>query len=161
MGIFLYHGTSKKSVNNIKKHGVDLSYSRKNLDFGAGFYLTSNKGQAKNWAYRNGHNNAVVIIFEADFVGLNQKKFDGFDAEWGNAVYENRVNETDILQDYDVVVGQMADGRMGDLVEDAKDGIITKEEFIAEISNDIGTQIVFKTNRALAQLKYVNKEVLK
>ena len=86
MGIFLYHGTSKKSANNIKKHGVDLSYSRKNLDFGAGFYLTSNKGQAKNWAYRNGNNNAVVIIFEADFVGLNQKKFDGFDAEWGNVV---------------------------------------------------------------------------
>ena len=42
-----------------------------------------------------------------------------------------------------------------------KAGIITKEEFIAEISNDIGTQIVFKTNRALAQLKYVDKEVLK
>ena len=161
MGIFLYHGTSKKSASNIKKHGVELSYSRKNLDFGVGFYLTSNKVQAKNWAYRNGHNNAVVIIFEADFVGLNQKKFDGFDAEWGNVVYENRVNETDILQNYDVVVGQMADGRMGDLVADAKDGIITKEEFIAEISNDIGTQIVFKTNRALAQLKYVNKEVLK
>lgn len=100
MGIFLYHGTSKKSANNIKKHGVDLSYSRKNLDFGAGFYLTSNKGQAKNWAYRNGHNNAVVIIFEADL-------------------------------------------------------------FIVEISNDIGTQIVFKTNRALTQQKYVDKEVLK
>ncbi len=161
MGIFLYHGTSKKSANNIKKHGVDLSYSRKNLDFGVGFYLTSNKGQAKNWAYRNGHNNAVVIIFEADFIGLNQKKFDGFDAEWGNVVYENRVNETDILQDYDVVVGKMADGRMGDLVDDAKDGIISKEEFIAEISNDIGTQIVFKTNRALTQLKYIDKEVLK
>ena len=86
MGIFLYHGTSKKSANNIKKHGVDLSYSRKNLDFGVGFYLTTNKGQAKDWAYRNGNNNAVVIIFEADFVGLNQKKFDGFDAEWGNVV---------------------------------------------------------------------------
>lgn len=55
----------------------------------------------------------------------------------------------------------MADGRMGDLVEDAKDGIITKEEFIAEISNDIGTQIVFKNSKALAQLKYVEKEVLK
>ena len=161
MGILLYHGTSKKSANNIRKYGVDLSYSRKNLDFGAGFYLTSNKGQAKNWAYRNGNNNAVVITFEADFVGLNQKKFNGFDAEWGNVVYENRINETDILKEYDIVVGQMADGRMGDLVDDAKDGIITKEEFIAEISNDIGTQIVFKTNRALTQPKYIDKEVLK
>ena len=43
-----------------------------------------------------------------------------------------------MLQDYDVVVGQIADGRMGDLFDDAKDGIITKEEFIVEISNDIG-----------------------
>ena len=39
--MLLYHGTSKKAANNIKKHGVDLSYSRKNLDFGVGFYLTS------------------------------------------------------------------------------------------------------------------------
>lgn len=43
MGILLYHRTSKKSANNIKKHGVDLSYSRKTLDFGVGFYWTSNK----------------------------------------------------------------------------------------------------------------------
>ena len=161
MAIFLYHGTSKKSANNIKKHGVDLSYSRKNLDFGVGFYLTANKGQAKDWAYRNGRNDAAIVIFEADFSGLSQKKFVGFDSDWGAAVYENRVNETDILQKYDVVIGQMADGRMGDLIDDVKAGILTKEEFIAEISNDIGTQIVCKNARALAQLKYVGKEVLK
>ena len=156
----LYHGTSKKAANNIKKHGVDLSYSRKNLDFGVGFYLTSDKGQAKNWAYRKGAANAAVVIFEANFAGLKQKIFDGFDSEWCDAIYENRVNENDTLQNYDVVTGKMADGKLNDLVDDVKEGIITKEEFVKEIAHDIGQQIVFKSIKSLGQLKYIAKEVL-
>lgn len=36
----IYHGTNYSSAVNIMTNGIDLKYSKKYLDFGAGFYAT-------------------------------------------------------------------------------------------------------------------------
>ena len=46
--MIVYHGTTQ-----IIEH-PDIKYSKKYLDFGPGFYLTSFEDQAKKWAFRKG-----------------------------------------------------------------------------------------------------------
>lgn len=42
-----YHGTNESSALNICEHGIDFTKSKKELDFGRGFYMTDDKNVAK------------------------------------------------------------------------------------------------------------------
>ena len=78
--MILYHGCNDDAANRIKtprggyRHGVQLAYGRPLLDFGRGFYTTTNLLQAKHWAnsrirrLRRADPNryAVVLRFEVD-----------------------------------------------------------------------------------------------
>ena len=56
--MILYHGS------NIEVKHPQIIRSRKLLDFGAGFYLTSDYGQAKKWAVRTtGRREKAVLQF--------------------------------------------------------------------------------------------------
>lgn len=44
--MIVYHGSTKEIV------APDVSYSKDNLDFGKGFYVTTIKSQAERWAAR-------------------------------------------------------------------------------------------------------------
>lgn len=46
--MIVYHGSSEIIKN------PDVKFSKKYLDFGSGFYLTSFENQAKKWAIRKG-----------------------------------------------------------------------------------------------------------
>ena len=50
--ITLYHGTSMTGAVSIKKDGVNMARGRENLDFGQGFYTTTDAEQAWDWAKR-------------------------------------------------------------------------------------------------------------
>jgi Protein of unknown function (DUF3990) len=45
-----FHGTRKKYADIILRDGVDPSYGEPNTDFGRGFYTTTNREQAQEWA---------------------------------------------------------------------------------------------------------------
>ena len=45
-----YHGTNESSAHNICEHGIDFTKSKKELDFGRGFYMTDDKNVAKKRA---------------------------------------------------------------------------------------------------------------
>ena len=76
----LYHGCDDDSANNIRtpgsgySHGIQLAYGRPLLDFGRGFYTTTNLLQAKHWANSrirrlrrvDPNQYAVVLRFEVD-----------------------------------------------------------------------------------------------
>lgn len=47
-----YHGTHNFRTQGIDEKGIDLSKSRRYLDFGPGFYLTTNYEQAEKQAFR-------------------------------------------------------------------------------------------------------------
>jgi hypothetical protein len=66
----LYHGTDFASASSIFEFGVELSHSRtEDLDFGPGFYLTTNQKQAENWSgfvSRRRQTKPGLVTFELD-----------------------------------------------------------------------------------------------
>src|SRR5688572_3005770 len=48
--LILYHGTDDVSARNIIRNGIALRYCKPLTDFGRGFYTTTNRHQAQNWA---------------------------------------------------------------------------------------------------------------
>ncbi|MCP2323522.1 lysophospholipase L1-like esterase [Hamadaea flava] len=49
----LYHGTSQAYAQDIRDHGIDIAKGERYVDFGRGFYLTTDLAQARAWAERN------------------------------------------------------------------------------------------------------------
>jgi hypothetical protein len=45
-----FHGTTKSSAEAILREGIDPSLGAPNTDFGSGFYTTTNREQAEEWA---------------------------------------------------------------------------------------------------------------
>lgn len=67
----LYHGTSWVSADSIVE-GVNLDFSRVNLDFGKGFYTGESFSDAMNWADRFSQPAVVVFLIPSDeFVNPN------------------------------------------------------------------------------------------
>jgi hypothetical protein len=48
--IRFWHGTTRSAAESILQFGPDLTLSRKRLDFGAGFYVTTREARAVVWA---------------------------------------------------------------------------------------------------------------
>ncbi len=46
----LYHGTDERGMRSLRANGVSLAFSRDFLDFGRGFYMTTSRVQAIQWA---------------------------------------------------------------------------------------------------------------
>ena len=49
--IVLWHGCTAASARNIDRNGIDLKLGKCDVDFGQGFYTTTVKGQARQWAW--------------------------------------------------------------------------------------------------------------
>lgn len=61
--MIVYHGTTEIIET------PDIKYSKKYLDFGRGFYLTTYEEQAKKWAIRKGMRQekaAIVNVYEME-----------------------------------------------------------------------------------------------
>jgi hypothetical protein len=48
--VSFYHGTTKRHAEAILRDGIDPSKGEPNTDFGRGFYTTTNRAQAEEWA---------------------------------------------------------------------------------------------------------------
>ncbi len=113
--MILYHGT------NIDFLEIDLKKSKPNKDFGSGFYLSADIEQAKNMAKikteQLGIGNPIVqsyTIADEEWQNLNILRFDEYSEEWANFILLNRNNPTTLpTHDYDVVIGPIADDRVG------------------------------------------------
>lgn len=114
----VYHGT----VSEITK--IDVSYGRRNKDFGQGFYMATSKQQAigmmhkkyremlsrnRNKKPMDYHENLYEIILDLDYMRtLNIKVFDSANTEWLDFVLTCRKHNT-TSHDYDMVIGPTAD----------------------------------------------------
>ena len=86
--MIVYHG----STEIIEK--PDVIHSKKYLDFGKGFYITSFENQAKKWAVRKGmrqEKTAVVNIYE---MSDDWSNFRVLSFESGNIRPRNYVSES-------------------------------------------------------------------
>ena len=131
--MILYHG-SNMSVEYPKI----LSSDRK-LDFGSGFYLTSNYEQAARWAeltvLRRHSGEKTISVFYYDEMhakGLKLLKFPQADEEWLRYTANNRKKDN-FSDDYDIVIGPVANDRTLPVITAYFAGIYTETETIRRL----------------------------
>ncbi len=103
----LYHGTKVDAANSIRKNGVDLNHATRNMDFGRGFYTTTDIQQAKKWIDMRHRGNGSIVEFnipKSEFDALNGKLFSYGNSDWIEFVTNSR---TGMANSYDYVSGPM------------------------------------------------------
>ena len=137
--------------------------SDRRLDFGTGFYLTSNYEQAARWAkltvQRRGEGKETVSVFDFDETSLDSLKILRFEAanrEWLEYVTANRKNLTLKNDDYDIVIGPVANDRTMPVISLYFSGIYDIEETIRRLlPQKLHDQYVFRTEKSLKALKFL------
>ena len=150
----LYHGS------NMAVEQPKIITSDRKLDFGAGFYLTSSYAQAERWAEltaaRRESGIQTITVFEFEEVNaaeLNLLKFSEANTDWLKYAAKNRNNEN-ASDDYDIVIGPVANDRTAPVIAAYFAGIYTEYEAIKRLMpQKLKDQYAFKTDRALKLLK--------
>jgi hypothetical protein len=154
--MILYHGGS------VTVEIPNLSLSRKNLDFGAGFYTTANKEQAIAFAekvmIRKKHNSQSVSVYNFDVESagdnLDILEFSFPDKLWLDFIHENRRGIYAGKQ-YDLVIGPVANDDVFATLIVFEQGILNVEQTLETLKvKNLYIQYVFKTEKALSLLKY-------
>jgi len=106
--MILYHGS------NVEASEPRLLRIQRDLDFGKGFYTTSDLGQAESWAKRvfriRGTGRPLVSCYEvgeAAIDALNVLRFEKPDRSWLDYVAANRRDEQ-LPEEWDLVIGPVA-----------------------------------------------------
>ena len=136
--------------------------SDRKFDFGTGFYLTTSYEQAEKWAVltvkRRNYGKPFISVFEYDEEGSNELsvlKFQNADEKWLRFVSANRKNLS-VKNDYDVVIGPVANDRTMPVISLFFAGVYTEEETVKRLlPQKLKDQIVFKTKKSLQYLKFV------
>ncbi len=113
--MILYHGT------NVAFTEICLEKSKPNKDFGKGFYLSADINQAKNMARIKTEQlefgEPIVQSYELNDNFRSELKvleFTDYSEEWAKFILLNRNNPTSKpAHEYDVVIGPIADDRVG------------------------------------------------
>lgn len=126
-----YHGSSVAVPN------PDVLHSVKRLDFGKGFYVTSVREQAIRWAKRkasfSGNTVGIVSVYEVtETEKLRVLDFAKNLDEWIDFVCSCR-DGSDGYQQYDVILGKVANDKVFRVVDMYKRGIWDKERALQEI----------------------------
>jgi hypothetical protein len=155
--MILYHG----STEIVEK--PEIRISERFLDFGFGFYTTTNLEQATTWAESKRirlHRKTIFInIYELDDCVLSDKTFSvlTFESptrEWLEFVIANRRGE--ITHNYDFIMGAVADDTLYQTFTLYESGFLTLEETIVRLKvHTLFNQLSFHTEKALKNLKYV------
>ncbi|MDR2474038.1 MAG: DUF3990 domain-containing protein [Tannerella sp.] len=126
-----------------------------------GFYVTTLREQAETWAKRKAKdNNTEAVVTEFEFAEhfyndkfLKTLRFEGYSEEWLDFVVLNRKNYSEQpVHDYDMVEGPVDDDKIAARVDEYLEGIISKEQFIEELTYYPSQQICFCTMRSLRAL---------
>lgn len=157
--MILYHGS------DIVVDKPVLLTSKRTLDFGPGFYTTTNKDQAISFAQkvmiRKESKVKAVSIYEIDFekieTSLDILKFTSPDKEWLDFVFSNRQGIYSGKQ-YDIVQGAVADDTIYRVFGLYEAGLLTKAETLKRLKvRKLYDQVTFCTERALSSLKFIGE----
>lgn len=154
--MILYHGSSTV-VENPK-----LINQNRFLDFGRGFYTTTNKNQAENFAkkvvVRRG-GKPILNVYKLDESAYTDlikiKRFSSPDEEWLDFVSANR-NGIYRGDQYDLIIGAVANDDVYRTLQIYSTGLLTKEQALEALKiKKLFNQYVFATTKALELLKFV------
>ena len=136
MILTLYHGSTQRVEHPL------VCLGRKNLDFGQGFYLTTYREQAVQWALRQ------QILRRSDVAWLNEYRLDmdkviageykqrcleGYNQEWLEFIAASRHGETP-WKGYDLIQGGVADDKVVDAVEAYLAGLADVEHTLNKLA---------------------------
>ena len=159
--MILYHGS------NIEVKNPQIIKSRKLLDFGAGFYLTSDYGQARKWAVRTTdrrrEGNPVISVYHVnvkDFESLSLLVFDQASKEWLRYISAYRTDKS-ASDSYDIVIGPVAKDQAIRTINDFLKGRFTEDIAIQLLlPQNLKDQYAFKTEKAISILELVEVKYL-
>ena len=153
----VYHGST------LEIRLPDGHHSKRFLDFGPGFYVTSFREQAERWARRKSARLGecalpVVNVYEldTDFADFSVLQFGAANEAWLDFVCDCRDGK-DVFSPYDVIAGRVANDDVFRTVQSWRQGDISKARALELLRfaapND---QIVLRTDRVIAaKLRFV------
>ncbi|MDR3241202.1 MAG: DUF3990 domain-containing protein [Lactobacillaceae bacterium] len=152
----LFHG-SYTEVSEPK-----ILSNQRTLDFGAGFYLTSNVNQAIRWAKSVSRRRKIELAMvnkysfaEKNFENLKVLDFPIANGEWLDFVVSNRQGKL-MAQEYDLIVGPVADDSTLRVINDYMDGVYSKDEAVHRLlPQNLTDQYAFLTDKSLQYLTFV------
>ena len=165
-GIFYKEILSSKSVQVY--HGSDILVKEprimqpvRALDFGYGFYTTTNINQAKSFSQivqdRNGSAQAHISIYTLDVDLLKMQNslfFDKADKKWLDFVSQNR-NGIYSGQIYDIIYGPVANDTIFKTFIAYQNGILSEKETLKRLKiRGLYNQLVFTNEEALKCLLF-------
>ena len=154
--MILYHGS------NVIVEKPRLIKQNRYLDFGYGFYTTTNKIQAESFARKVAARNGgtpIVNVYEIDD-SINEeiirvKHFTAPDGDWLDFVFANR-NGTYDGETYDLVIGAVADDDVYRTLQVYGDGLLTREQAIEALKiKKLYDQYVFSSETSISLLKFI------
>lgn len=158
--MLLYH------ASNVEVRFPMLVESNRMLDFGPGFYTTTNREQAVRFARsvvarRGGAPMLNVYEFdEGAFSSCLFCKFDSPSETWLDFVAANRTGKYAGVR-YDLIMGPVANDNVYATIGLYMQGFISREATIAELKvKKLYDQIVFATPKAFRHIKHVRTEAL-
>lgn len=170
--------------NKIVYHGSymevrepDLSLCQKGKDFGQGFYITTDKRQAinfaKNIANRHDLSEGVLNVYKlSDLDDLQVYEFLDTNEEWLNCVIGYRKNQYKSFaapfEQYEVLIGKIADDDTSQVINAYMQGVfglvgsesaihIARQRFL---TNRLKNQICLKSEKALQKLEFVESQIV-
>ena len=160
--IALFHG-----AKNMIDGNIDIVHSKSRNDFGQGFYCGESFEQAS--LFVSGFDQSSVYVISFDSQNLSHLKYK-VNQEWMLTIayyrgklkeYENSPRLQSLikkLNDVDYIIAPIADNRMFQIIDSFISGEITDEQckHCLEATN-LGYQYVFKTQKALAQVRIVER----
>jgi len=159
--MILFHGGT-----DIIEHPVVITGDQ-GRDFGFAFYVTDIREQAERWACRRAKYRSriarsevkgIVCEYEFDENGCDDlaiRRFPEPSLEWIDFVVANRSDVT-YRHDYDLVVGKIANDRVGETISYVVQGVMRREDALERLRfQQINNQLAFCTEKAIARLRFV------
>lgn len=155
--MILYHGS------NVVVSEPKLILQNRFLDFGFGFYTTTNKKQAIGFAdkvYRRRKDGGrIVSIYEIDeqkaFAECSVLRFDAADEAWLDFVSDNRAGNYE-GEIFDFIFGPVANDDVYTTFTLYTAGVLTKEQTLDALKiKKLYNQLVLTSETALSYLKFI------
>ena len=159
--MILYHGS------NVAVITPDILKGKPAVDFGRGFYLTSDLEQAKRWAVlktkrlcKGTPTISEFIFHEEQLASLNVLRFNSPDADWLKFISKSRTDIT-FTTDYDLIIGPVANDNTYDTIQLYLIGIYDESEALRRLlPYKLKDQFAFKTTRSLELLAFGKESTL-
>jgi hypothetical protein len=160
--MILYHGS------NVIVDQPKLIRQNRYLDFGFGFYTTTNREQAVNFAQkvtdRRKMGEATLNIYSVNeavaFQECKVLQFDSPDEAWLDFVAANRQG-TYQGEKYDLIYGAVANDDVYRTIALYMTGVLDKEQTLSSLKiRKLFNQLVFATEKSVQYLKFEGRELV-